>query len=88
MEITNVRLVKTGALLNESKLRGYASITIDDSFVVNDIAVIEGEKGLFLSFPSRKKKNGERVNSAFPCTSDAREKITEEILKVYNNKTA
>ena len=85
MEITNVKVTKTSSILNESKLKAFANITIDDCFAVNDIRIIEGDKGLFLAFPSRLKKNGDRINTAFPINSDTREKITQHVLEVYNN---
>lgn len=56
MNITDVRVRK---IAKEGKMRAVVSITIDDEFVVHDIKVIEGEKGLFIAMPSRKSSDGE-----------------------------
>ena len=57
MKITDVRVRK---ISKESKMRAIVSITIDDEFVVHDIKVIEGEKGLFIAMPSKKATDGHR----------------------------
>ncbi len=81
MQITDVRVRK--AVAKEGKLRAVVSITIDDEFVVHDIKVIEGEKGLFIAMPSRKASDGEYRDIAHPITSSTREKIQKLILEKY-----
>ena len=72
MEITDVRVRK---VTKEGKMKAVVSITIDDEFVVHDIKVIEGEKGLFIAMPSRKASDGEYRDIAHPINSNTREKI-------------
>ena len=64
-------------------MRAIVSITLDDEFVVHDIKVIEGEKGLFIAMPSRKAVNGEYRDIAHPINSDTREQMQEIILQEY-----
>ena len=80
MQITDVRVRK---VTKEGKMRAVVSITIDDVFVVNDIKVIEGEKGLFIAMPSRKASDGEYRDIAHPINSETRDKIQSLILEKY-----
>ena len=80
MQITDVRVRKVA---KEGKLKAVVSITIDDEFVVNDIKVIEGEKGLFIAMPSKKAMDGEYRDIAHPINSGTREKIQSTILGKY-----
>ena len=80
MSITDVRVRK---IAKESKMRAIVSITIDDVFVVHDIKVIEGEKGLFIAMPSKKASDGEYRDIAHPINSETREKIQRIILEAY-----
>ena len=81
MQITDVRDRKVVA--KEGKLKAVVSITIDDEFVVHDIKVIEGEKGLFIAMPSRKAADGEYRDTAHPINSATREKMQKLILEKY-----
>ena len=67
----------------EGKMRAVVSITIDDEFVVHDIKVIEGEKGLFIAMPSRKANDGEYRDIAHPINSTTRDNIQRLILEKY-----
>ena len=80
MIITDVRVRKVA---KEGKMKAVVSITIDDEFVVHDIKVIEGEKGLFIAMPSRKASDGEYKDIAHPSNSATREKIQKIILEKY-----
>lgn len=80
MQITDVRVRK---VTKEGKMRAVVSITIDDVFVVHDIKVIEGEKGLFIAMPSRKTSDGEYRDIAHPINSETRDKIQSLILEKY-----
>ena len=80
MEITDVRLRK---MEKEGKLKAVASITIDDVFVVHDIKVIEGDKGLFIAMPSKKATDGEYRDIAHPINSSTRENLQRVILESY-----
>ena len=82
MQITDVRIRKVD---KEGKMRAVVSITIDDEFVVHDIKVIEGEKGLFIAMPSRKANDGEYRDIAHPINSDTRGMLQRKILEAYNN---
>ena len=80
MQITDVRVRKVA---KEGKLKAVVSITMDDEFVVHDIKVIEGDKGLFIAMPSRKSSDGEYRDIAHPLNSDTRDRIQAMILKGY-----
>ena len=80
MQIRDVRVRK---VTKEGKMRAVVSITIDDVFVVHDIKVIEGEKGLFIAMPSRKASDGEYRDIAHPINSETRDKIQSLILEKY-----
>ncbi len=80
MEITDVRVRKVA---KEGKMKAVVSITFDNEFVVHDIKVIEGEKGLFIAMPSRKALDGEFRDIAHPINSETREKLQTAILNKY-----
>ena len=80
MQITDVRIRKVA---KEGKMKAVVSITLDDEFVVHDIKVIEGEKGLFIAMPSRKASDGEYRDIAHPINSGTRDKIQQMILGKY-----
>jgi len=82
MNITDVRVRKVA---KDSKMKAVVSITIDDVFVVHDIKVIEGEKGLFIAMPSRKSTDGEYRDIAHPINSETREELQNLILKAYSD---
>lgn len=80
MKITDVRVRK---MAKEGKMRAIVSITIDDEFVIHDIKVIEGDKGLFIAMPSKKATDGEYRDIAHPINSSTRERIQNIILERY-----
>ena len=80
MQITDVRVRKVA---KEGKLKAVVSITLDDEFVVHDIKVIEGEKGLFIAMPSKKAMDGEYRDIAHPINSGTRDRIQSTILEKY-----
>ena len=80
MRITDVRVRK---MTQDSKMKAIVSITIDDEFVVHDIKVIEGEKGLFIAMPSKKATDGEYRDIAHPINTETRDRIQKIILESY-----
>lgn len=80
MQITDVRVRR---ITKEGKMKAIVSITIDDEFVVHDIKVIEGEKGLFIAMPSKKAMDGEYRDIAHPINSATRDAIQKVILEGY-----
>lgn len=82
MNITDIRIRK---VVKEGKLKAVASITIDNEFVVHDIKIIDGEKGLFIAMPSRKTSDGEYHDIAHPINSDTRERLQKSIISEYEN---
>ena len=80
MNITDVRVRKITA---EGKMKAIVSITIDDVFVVHDIKVIDGEKGLFIAMPSKKATDGEYRDIAHPINSETRQVFEKEIIEAY-----
>ena len=85
MQITDVRVRK---LAKEGKMRAVVSVTIDNEFVVHDIKVIEGEKGLFIAMPSKKATDGEYRDIAHPINSETRDKLQQVILEKYEQTAA
>ena len=85
MQITDVRIRKVE---KEGKMKAVVSITIDDEFVVHDIKVIEGEKGLFIAMPSRKAGDGDFRDIAHPINSNTRDRIQKLILEKYQETMA
>ena len=85
MEITDVRVRKVAL---DGKMRAIVSITLDNEFVVHDIKVIEGEKGVFVAMPSRKSATGEYRDIAHPINSATRERIQTIILDKYQEVMA
>ena len=85
MKITDVRIRKVA---KEGKMKAVVSITIDEEFVVHDIKVIEGEKGLFIAMPSRKASDGEYRDIAHPINSSTRDFIQSMILSKYEEAIA
>lgn len=83
MKITDVRIRKVE---KEGKMRAVVSITIDEEFVVHDIKVIEGEKGLFIAMPSRRAADGEYRDIAHPINSQTRDNIQRIILEKYQSE--
>ena len=80
MQITDVRIRRVE---KEGKMKAVVSITIENEFVVHDIKVIEGEKGLFIAMPSRRASDGEYRDIAHPINSETRERIQSIILEKY-----
>ncbi|MDY2628496.1 MAG: septation regulator SpoVG [Lachnospiraceae bacterium] len=83
MQITDVRVRKISSE-NSNKMKAIASITIDGVFVVHDIKILEGEKGMFIAMPSRKSSDGEFRDIAHPINTETREMLQELILEKYN----
>ena len=80
MRITDVRVRKA---VKEGKVKAHVSITLDNEFVVHDMKVIEGKKGMFVAMPSRKTADGKYRDIAHPINTEARGWIQELILREY-----
>ena len=81
MDITQVRIFPVG----EDKLKAFASVVLDDCFVVSDIKIIHGQNGLFVSMPSKKRRNGTFRDIAHPLNQETRRRIEERILARYED---
>ncbi len=84
MEITDVRVFP----VEEEKLKAFVSIIIDDCFVISDIKIISGTNGLFISMPSKKRKNGTFRDIAHPLNNETRKKIEDKVLARYREVLA
>lgn len=82
MNITDIRVRR---IANEGKMKAVVSVTIDGEFVVHDINVIDGDKGLFVAMPSRKASDGEYKDIAHPITSATRQLLQNAIIDAYNS---
>ncbi len=85
MQITDIRV---RVVSKDSKMKAVVSVTFDDAFVVHDIKVIEGEKGLFIAMPSKKTPDGEYRDIAHPINGDMRAALQDAILTKYEEALA
>lgn len=84
MDITEVRVFP----VDDEKLKAFVSIILDDCFVISDIKVIHGPKGLFVSMPSKKRKDGTFRDIAHPLNSDTRRRMEGQILERYRKEVS
>ncbi|OGS06527.1 MAG: septation protein SpoVG [Elusimicrobia bacterium RIFOXYA12_FULL_51_18] len=84
MEITEVRM----HLRSEDRLKAFATVTFDGAFVVHNMKVVNGNKGLIVCMPSRKIKDGSYKDIAHPINNDFRHTLEQVILKAYNEELA
>ncbi len=84
MEITQVRIFP----VEEEKLKAFVSVIFDDCFVVSDIKIIQGTSGLFVSMPSKRRKNGTFRDIAHPLNTETRRRIEERIIGKYREVAA
>ncbi len=82
MEITEVKVFP--AKETGSRLKAYATVVFDNCFIVRDLKVIEGDKGLFVSMPSRRRKDGTFRDIVHPLNAETRQNIENSIVKEYN----
>jgi len=82
MNITEVRV----SLRDDAKLRAFASITLDNCFVIRGLKIIEGKTGTFVAMPSRKRKDGEYQDIAHPINNDARAEMERIVLAEYEQE--
>ncbi|MGN0480666.1 MAG: septation regulator SpoVG [Lachnospiraceae bacterium] len=82
MNITDIRVKKVDG---KGKMLAIASITIDNAFVVHDIKIIDGERGLFIAMPSRRSSDGEYRDIAHPLNTDTRNELQDKIIEAYKN---
>ena len=82
MEITEVKVFPVKK--KDDKLKAFATITLDDSFVVRDLKIINGNKGLFIAMPSRKRKDGSYADVAHPLDNNTRKMIEDSVIDEYN----
>jgi stage V sporulation protein G len=84
MEITDVKVIP----VDDEKLKAFVSIVFDGDFVVTDIKVIQGPKGLFVSMPSKKRKDGTFKDIAHPLNNRMRQYLEDKVLGVYRQQVA
>jgi len=82
MEITEVKVFP----VNEERLKAYVTITIDNCFVVRDLKIINGNNGLFVAMPSKKRKDGQFKDIAHPLNNETRELIENRIFEQYESE--
>lgn len=80
MNITDIRVRK---ISSEGRMKAVVSVTFDDAFVVHDIKVVEGEKGLFVAMPSKRMPDGEYKDIAHPISSEVRQVVQNAVLEAY-----
>jgi stage V sporulation protein G len=84
MEITDVKVIP----VDDEKLKAFVSIVFDQCFVVTDVKIIQGPKGLFVSMPSKKRKDGTFKDIAHPLNNQMRQYLEEKVLSVYRQQVA
>jgi stage V sporulation protein G len=84
MEITDVKVIP----VDDEKLKAFVSIVFDQCFVVTDIKIIHGPKGLFVSMPSKKRKDGTFKDIAHPLNNQMRQYLEEKVLTVYRQQVS
>ncbi len=82
MKVTEVRVFP----VEEEKLKAYATITFDDCFVIRDLKIINGNSGLFVAMPSKKRKDGTFKDTAHPLNNDTRRMIEDRVLEEYRKE--
>ncbi len=82
MEITDIRI----SLRDEEKLKAFAEVTFDNSFVVRGMRVINGTRGYFVSMPSRRRKDGSFQDIAHPVNAETRKLIEEKVIAAYQKE--
>lgn len=82
MEITEIRLT----MRNEPKLRAFANVTFDNAFVIRGMKIINGNKGLFISMPSKKRPDGTYQDIAHPVNTEMRRRVEKAVLNAYQNE--
>jgi stage V sporulation protein G len=82
MKITEVKVFP----VNEERLKAYISITIDSSFVIRDLKIIQGHSGLFVAMPSKKRKDGQFRDIAHPLNQETRTMIEDAIFESYQKE--
>jgi len=82
MDVTEVRVFP----VEEEKLKAYVTITFDNCFVIRDLKVIDGNKGLFVAMPSKKRKDGTYRDMAHPLNNETRHMIESRVLEEYRRE--
>ncbi len=82
MDITEVKVFP----VNEDKLKAYVTITLDNSFIIRDLKIIEGNKGYFVAMPSKKRKDGSFKDIAHPLNSETRQKMEDQVMEAYRSE--
>lgn len=82
MEITEVRVFP----INENRLKAFATITFDNAFIIRDLKIINGNNGLFVAMPSKKRKDGSYKDIAHPLNNETRRLIETAVLDQYNTE--
>lgn len=83
MEITSVRVFKNER--DNSKLKGYATVTLDDCFMIHNIKIIEGNDKLLVAMPSRKVTEDRYEDIVHPLNAETRKLFEDKVLAEYNN---
>lgn len=83
MEVTKVRIYPQ----KEKKVKAYATITLDDQFVVHNLKIVQFDEGVKIFMPSRKTNDGTLKDIAHPITNELRQEIEQKVIKAYNEKT-
>ena len=88
MKVTDIRIRIGKQTENNERLRAYADITFDESFVIHWLKIIEGQNGLFVAMPSRRMPNGEFKDIVHPIKPELRAEITQVILEKFEEESA
>lgn len=84
IEITEVRV----SVRNDEKLKAFVSITLNDSFVIRGLKIIQGNSGIFVAMPSRRRPDGQHQDLAHPINDETRKYLTERVMAEYQRELA
>ena len=88
MKVTDIRIRIEKQMKNNERLRAYADITFDESFVIHGLKIIDGQNGLFVAMPSRRMPNGEFKDIVHPIKPELRAEITKVILEKFEQESS
>lgn len=83
MEVTEVRIYPQ----KEKRVKAYATITLDNVFVIHNLRIVAFNDGVKIFMPSRKTSNGTHKDVAHPISNELRQQIEQKVLDAYNQKT-
>ena len=80
-----VSVKRINRLNGEGTLKAFCDVTVAEQFLIKGLRVVEGKKGLFVSMPQERGKDGNWYDTVVPLTKEARQEISELVLSTYQS---